>query len=82
MVDEGIRKESKDATRGWSKYEDIQGICGGEGWERGDQEGRKAIRKKERSFSRRKAKGVNQSETGRYSMEEGLYWEKARECRD
>jgi hypothetical protein len=38
------------ATRGRSKYEDIQEICGGEGWERGDQEGRKAIGTKERSF--------------------------------
>jgi hypothetical protein len=42
-MDEGIRKESKDATRGRSKYEDIQEICGREGLERRDQEGRKAI---------------------------------------
>ena len=79
-MDEGIRKESKDATRGRSKYEDIQEICGREGLERRDQEGRKAIGTTERSFSRQKAKGANESETGWYSMEEGGYWEKAREC--
>ena len=49
-MDEGIRKESKDATRGRSKYEDIQEICGREGLERRDQEGRKAIGRTERSF--------------------------------
>ena len=49
-MDEGIRKESKDATRGRSKYEDIQEICGREGLERRDQEGRKAIGTTERSF--------------------------------